>query len=265
MSKKSSTSWESAEPWYNECVGEKGHYYHQSVILPASLRLLGISSRTTGALLDLGCGQGVLARHLPESVEYVGVDSSASLIRNAAKQTPGKKRQFLTADATQPLSLPKTGFDWATFILCLQNMENGKAAISHSAEHLKPNGLLLLVMNHPCFRIPRQSDWGIDEKAQLQYRKMNMYMSPLKIPIQTHPGRGEKSSETYSFHHPLSDYIKWIAEAGCSVIAMEEWISDKQSEGGRARMENRARKEFPLFLALLCRKIDSPLKTSFSV
>lgn len=254
MSKKHSTSWESAEPWYNECVGEKGHYYHQSVILPSSLRLLGISARSTGALLDLGCGQGVLARSLPESVEYVGVDSSASLIRSAAKQTSGKRRQFLTADVTEPLSLPRTDFNWACFILCLQNMENGKAAVFHSAKHLKKNGLLLLVLNHPCFRIPRQSAWGVDEKAHLQYRRMNMYMSSLKIPIQTHPGRGEKSSETYSFHHPLSDYMQWIKEAGCTVDAMEEWISDKKSEGGKARIENRARKEFPLFLALLCRK-----------
>jgi hypothetical protein len=133
-------------------------------------------------------------------------------------------------------------------------MQDAKAALAHSAKYLKQDGQFLIVLNHPCFRIPRQSSWGVDENAQLQYRRMNIYMSSLKIPIQTHPGRGEKSSTTYSFHHPLSDYIKWIKEAGCIVDTIEEWCSDKQSEGGRARMENRARKEFPLFLALLCRK-----------
>jgi len=35
---------------------------------------------------------------------------------------------------------------------------------------------------------------------------------------------------------------------------MEEWISDKKSTGAKARMENRSREEFPLFLALLAQK-----------
>ena len=34
----------------------------------------------------------------------------------------------------------------------------------------------------------------------------------------------------------------------------EEWISDKRSMGKRAGMENRAREEFPLFLAILAKK-----------
>ncbi|MDP1608032.1 MAG: class I SAM-dependent methyltransferase [Chlamydiales bacterium] len=244
------TSWEQAEPWYNSCVGEKGHYYHQSLIIPSSLRMLGISEKSTGSLLDLGCGQGVLARHLPKGIDYVGIDASASLIRNAVKETKGPHRKFLTADVTEPLSLPKKDFDRAIFILSLQNMEDAKKALANASEHMKKKGELLLVLNHPCFRIPRQSDWGVDEKAHLQYRRMNVYMSPLKIPIQTHPGQGKQSTNTYSFHHPLSYYVSLLAEESLFISGMEEWCSDKQSEGGRARIENRARKEFPLFLAL---------------
>src|SRR5579872_4859138 len=58
-----SKSWDSSENWYSSCVGEKGHYYHQTVVLPNVLRMLG----KFHSLLDLGCGQGVLARHLKES------------------------------------------------------------------------------------------------------------------------------------------------------------------------------------------------------
>lgn len=252
--KQTSTSWEPAEAWYNRCVGEKGHYYHQSVILPSSLRLLGITNKSTGSLLDLGCGQGVLARQIPDSVDYWGVDASAALIRDAKKQTKMANRHFLTGDATLPLPVQKRDFDWAAFILCLQNMEDGKGAIANAGRHLKVGGKLLIVLNHPNFRIPRQSAWGIDEAAKIQYRRLNTYMSPMKIPIQMNPGKGEESSTTYSFHHPLSDYMKWLAEAGFMIGGLEEWCSDKKSEGGRARMEDRARKEFPLFLALLCVK-----------
>jgi len=43
--------------------------------------------------------------------------------------------------------------------------------------------VLVIVLNHPCFRIPRQSGWGIDEKNKLQFRKVIKYMSPMEIPL----------------------------------------------------------------------------------
>lgn len=241
-------NWDSSEKWYTSCVGEKGHYYHQTVVIPNSLRLLG----KKGSLLDLGCGQGVLARHLPDEIEYCGIDQSKALIDSAKRLT--KNRQFLVADVTKSLPVEKSDFDRAVFILSLQNMEDGNGAIQNAAKHLKKKGRLLLVLNHPCFRIPRQSGWGIDEPLKLQYRRMNLYLSSQKIPIQTHPGQGEQSELTYSYHHPLSDYVQWLQKAKMKIVTMEEWISDKKSEGAKAKMEDRARKEFPLFLALLAEK-----------
>jgi SAM-dependent methyltransferase len=241
-------SWDSSEQWYSSCVGEKGHYYHQALVLPNSMRLLGKIS----SLLDLGCGQGVLARQLRDDIAYCGIDFSKALIAQAKKLSP--KREFIHADASEPLPIEKKDFDRAAFILSLQNIENGKAAVENAAKHVKKGGKILIVLNHPCFRIPRQSDWGVDERMKLQYRRMNGYMSELKIPIQTNPGKGELSESTFSYHHPLSDYIAWLNSAGCAVTAMEEWCSDKKSEGARAKMEDRARKEFPLFLAIVAAK-----------
>jgi hypothetical protein len=76
-------------------------------------------------------------------------------------------------------------------------------------------------------------------------------MSEQKIPIQTNPGKGEESALTYSYHYPLSSYCNWLQKESFHIFKMEEWISDKKSEGARAKMENRARCEIPLFLALL--------------
>ena len=84
---------------------------------------------------------------------------------------------------------------------------------------------------------------------------MNVYMSDQKIPIQTNPSKGAESAETFTYHHPLSSYISWATKNNLALTGMEEWISDKTSEGGRARAEDRARKEFPFFLALLFRKL----------
>ena len=242
-----STSWESSHKWYDSIVGEKGHYYHEHVVLPNSLKLLHLQKGDS--LLDLGCGQGILARSIPQGVKYVGVDASSSLIQSAKLKS---KHPFYVSDITKPLAILEKDFSHAAMILVTQNLENPAAAFQNTATHLQPGGKLLIVMNHPCFRIPRQSSWGIDEPKKLQYRRIDLYMSPLKIPIQTHPGKHEKSSTTFSFHHPLSYYIQNLSSAGFHIETIEEWISDKKSTGPKASMENRSRKEFPLFLAILC-------------
>jgi SAM-dependent methyltransferase len=245
------TSWESSHRWYDSIVGEKGHYYHEHVVLPGALKLLNL--KKGDALLDLGCGQGVLARAVPSNVRYVGVDASRSLVDAAKKKS---KHPFYVADITEPLTLREEPFSHAALILVLQNLEHVQGAFDNASRHLKPGGKFLIVMNHPCFRIPRQSSWGVDEPKKLQYRRLDLYMSPLKIPIQTHPGSRGPIQETVSFHRPLSYYTQKLHAAGLVIETMDEWISDKKSTGVKASMENRSRKEFPLFLAILCQKIN---------
>lgn len=240
------TSWESSHKWYDSIVGEKGHYYHEQIVLPNSLRLLNL--KPNDSLLDLGCGQGVLARSLPDGIKYVGVDAAPSLIQKARAKS---KHSFYVADITAPLKVKQAPFSHAALILAVQNLEHVEGAFKNAASNLKPGGLFIIVMNHPCFRIPRQSSWGIDESKKLQYRRLDIYMSSLKIPIQTNPGQKDKSATTWSFHRPLSFYFQKLAEAGFMIQEVEEWVSNKTSTGSKSAMENRSRKEFPLFLTLL--------------
>jgi ubiquinone/menaquinone biosynthesis C-methylase UbiE len=249
----SSSSWENSNEWYDRIVGPKGHYFHENVILPATLRLLNLSP--SSALLDLACGQGILARSLPKNIKYTGVDLSPSLIRAAKKYNPPKEQQFLVGDVTQNLPLPAT-FTHASIILALQNIEDPLAVLKNARKHLVKHGKLLIVLNHPCFRIPRQSSWGLDAPKKLQYRRVDRYFSALKIPIQTHPSEGKESVQTFSFHTPISTYTQYLKEAGFVIEVIEEWCSDKKSSGSAASYENRSRKEFPLFLTLLAQAFN---------
>lgn len=241
------SSWDDAASWYKEAVGEKGHYYHQAIVIPKLLKMLKLKKEES--LLDLGCGQGVFARSLPKEIFYVGVDLSKKLIQEAKKMTR-PECSFYVKDATKPLLLEKKDFDAALFLLSLQNMKEGSLAIAQAKEHLRPGGRLVLVLNHPCFRIPRQSSWEIDPNTKIQYRRINRYSSPMEIPIQVHPGQGKSSELTYSFHHSLEEITSWLFKNHFVIDQIEEWCSDKVSTGSKARMENLARKEFPLFLTI---------------
>ena len=247
------TSWESAEEWYDKIVGREGHYYHQHVIMPNALRLLNLSDKDS--LLDLACGQGILARQIPPKVAYTGIDISPSLIRNAKQHAYKGKPQFHVGDAAEPLQLKEKNFTRATLILALQNIAEPTQVFKNVHAHLAPGGTFLIVLNHPCFRIPRQSSWQVDEPKKLQYRRVDAYLSTLKIPIYTHPSQGKTATSTLSFHYPLSAITSFLKAGGFVIETLEEWTSDKKSTGKNARMENRCRAEFPLFLTICAKKI----------
>jgi ubiquinone/menaquinone biosynthesis C-methylase UbiE len=247
------TSWESSSDWYDKTVGAQGHYYHRQVVLPGTLKLLGLKAKD--ALLDLACGQGILARQIPKGVSYLGVDASRSLIQSAKNAKVHPSHAFAVYDLNLPVTLDHPPFTHAACILALQNIESPAALFQTAFQALKSQGTLVLVINHPCFRIPRQSHWGIDPQKKLQYRRLDLYMSALKIPIQTHPSQQKESPTTWSFHRPLSAYSKLLKDAGFKISAIEEWCSDKKSTGKMASLENRSRQEFPLFLAIAAEKV----------
>lgn len=254
MQERRKTSWQKVSKWYDKTVGEEGHYYHQNIILPKILPWLDTKNITAPAVLDLACGQGILSRHISDQFFYVGIDAAPALIKLAKQYNPSPKQEFYVGDITKPLPIKKRDFSHAALILAVQNLENPFFAFKNAFDHLKSQGKFIIVMNHPCFRIPRQSSWKVDEENQIKYRRIDRYFSEMKIPIQTHPGLGEKSSVTWSFHHPLSAYSDWLAKAGFVIEKIEEWVSDKTSQGKAAKMENRAREEFPLFLSILAKK-----------
>lgn len=241
------TSWERHGKWYSKVVEESGSY-QKEVILPGVLSLLGLHRGED--ILDIGCGEGFFAREFHKlGANVLGIDASPELVAIAKKKGPNELL-YKVADAADLKFLNAGAFDAAVIILALQNIERMDATLKEARRVLAPRGRLVIVLNHPVFRIPKLSAWGWDESQKLQYRRMNAYMSELKVPIEMHPG--EKTKEvTWSFHRPLSAYVKALHNAGFAVTDLEEWVSHKVSERGpRAKAEDRARREIPLFLAV---------------
>jgi len=244
------TSWEKSADWYDRIIGEHGSALYQQLVVPSALELL--APQRGEQILDLGCGQGVFGRALAQrGANVTGLDASASLIARA-RTYPQQGLRFVVRDAAQLDGLGP--LDAISAILCLQNLEHLDAVCRSAAAVIKPGGRMLWVLNHPAFRIPRQSSWGFEPERKIQYRRLDAYSSALQIPIVMHPGKAS-SETTLSFHRSLQELLQPGFAAGFSLAGLQEWHSPKESQPGpRARAENRARREFPLFLALLWRR-----------
>ena len=243
------TDWNKVANWYDDHVGEEGSEYHREVVLPGVIRLL--APQKGEAMLDIACGQGVLARLLRErGVKVTGVDAARELIA-AAKQRSDPSIEYHLGDARELQKfLPEAHFDAAACVLAIQNIHPINGVFSGVARVLKPGGRFVIAMMHPAFRGAKETSWGWDQKSETQYRRVDRYLIPRKTPIVAHPGKSPQLY-TWTFHKPLEAYVKAARSAGLVIDALEEWPSHKQSTSGpRAAAENRAREEIPLFLAL---------------
>jgi ubiquinone/menaquinone biosynthesis C-methylase UbiE len=249
--------WDAVASWYDKLVGESGSNYHQNVILPAALRMLG--PQPGESVIDICCGQGVLIKPLLESQigKFTGVDASPRLIDFAKSRHGADPRvSLVVADVCQPGAWASGGHDAATCLMAVHDVPDLVAMFSNIARALKPGGRAVMVFMHPCFRIPRKTHWGWDTDQKIQYRRIDSYSTPLEIPITTHPGKGT-GEETRFHHRPLADLLTAMGKGGLAVTACEELHSHRRSQanGPFSKAEHVAAEEFPMFMALKAVKV----------
>lgn len=237
------TSWGKVSTWYDDVVNDADSYQSQ-VILPNILRL--VAPHKGMNILDLACGQGFFSKAL-EVANVVGVDIGGELVNLAKKNVKG---HFFVSPSHKLDMIQDGTVDTTICILALQNIEKLNETIAEVKKKLVPGGRFIIVLNHPAFRIPKNSSWGFE--GEKQYRRIDAYMSESSSEIDMHPGAKEKVT-TVSFHRPLQVYFKALNKNGFAVTKLEEWISHKNSqEGPKKAEEDRMRKEIPMFLALVC-------------
>jgi len=257
MAERKNTSWSGVAGWYKDHLFGDDPTYHRTVILPNLTRLLGIKKDVR--VLDLACGPGFFTREfVRQGALVVGVDISEELLVMARQMLaedgagPAKRAEFHASPSHDLKFLADGQMDAITVVTAIQNIERVQDTFRECARVLRPGGRLFVVMNHPCFRVLKNSSWGWDK--DVQYRRIDAYLTEAKVKVQAHPGKNP-DQVTISFHRPLQYYFKSLAKAGLCVSAVEEWTSDRISDSGpRAPAENRARKEIPLFLCLVAVK-----------
>lgn len=209
-------------------------------------------------ILEIGCGEGFIARALAEKgATIMASDIAPELIAIAREKGEGPEYHVGSSDDLSWVRLRTQ--DVVVAVLTLQNTERLEEVMKQVSRSLVPGGRFVFVLNHPAFRIPKATAWGYDEATATQFRRVDAYLSARTEKMDMHPGARGKKSFTYSYHRSLQDYVKALRGAGFTLTRLEEWVSHKTSEPGpRAKAENVARKEFPLFMCIEATHVTYP-------
>ncbi len=248
------TSWDPVADWYDGWVGKGGSKFHRQFAIPTVMELL--DPQPGEQILDVGAGQGVLAPFVSKAkAVYTGVEISSELLKYA-RQRHGGKGRFVEGDATNlPIlsGLKPGAFDALVYLLSIQDMEPLYHTLESAGWAVKKGGRVVILMTHPCFRIPRQSGWVWDENRKLQSRRIDRYLTPLPIPLDPTPG--QEGHVTTSFHRPLEAYINGLSDNGLLVDRLVEIPTDQEGTGDRAKAITHSNQEIPLFLGLRAIKV----------
>lgn len=245
-------NWDNVASWYDSYLENNNDSYQSRVIAPNLIRILGAKKGEN--ILDLACGQGYFSRLVKDlGANVTGIDLSKELISLA--QGKSKDISYIVSPA-HDTKLKKESLDKVFTVLAFENIKNIDEVMIEIKRILKREGKFFLVMLHPAFRIPQHSDWGYDQKKDVQYRRTDKYLSEIKIDIDLKPFKSGKNIKTVTFHRSLQWYMKVFKKQGFVLTSIEEWISHKKSQVGlRQKAEDTARKEFPMFLALELKKV----------
>lgn len=138
---------QSAETWEAQYAAGRWDFLAQLSELARFSVLAGYIChlKPGGAVLDTGCGQGVLLRRLPSSCysRYVGIDVSDSAI-SVAQEQGNERSTFLAADCEE--YSPAEHFDVIVFNEVLCCLRDPLRTVERYTRSLNPGGLLLVSM-----------------------------------------------------------------------------------------------------------------------
>lgn len=229
--------------WYDQHA--HGPIYDE-IVLPNVLALAG--EVRDSRILDIACGQGVVARELARvGAKVTGVDLSEKLLSIARRYEDREPLGvvYLHDDAESLAQLETGTFDGAVCIMALMDIADPAAALQASRRVLRAGGWLVIAMTHPCFEVP-DGRWVTREDGR-PAREVTGYFSEGFWRSSNPEGvRGQVGA----YHRTLGTYINAFAGAGYCIERMVEPSATPQ----RA-LQVPGNREVPSFMLLRLRAV----------
>ncbi|SFT05973.1 class I SAM-dependent methyltransferase [Paenibacillus sp. BC26] len=197
---------------YNDMVTSGGPNVSYRYILQ---HLKDKSDLTGLNVCDIGCGQGELAYQLSLlGVKVTGVDLSEKLLEYAENHT--NQVTWVQDDAMSLHKLEDSAFDYVISSVMLMDVQDHKKVFDAVYRVLKPNGMMIWVIMHPCFQSPFSYPLGDGSRKIIRYDSQ----------FWKSEGIGTIRSTLGAFHRPLSQYLNDFLTSGFIITRVDELERD---------------------------------------
>ena len=200
--------------------------------------------RPPGTLtVDVGCGEGRLARDLKRLGHHVvGVDSSSTLVRSAREADPDG--DYRVASAAR-LPLDAASGDVAVAFMVLQDIDDLGAAVREMGRVLVADGTACIAVVHPL----NSAGAFVNDSAGSPFVIAGSYLDG--FPYSDDIVRDGLRMVFHSRHRPLEAYSRALEASGFVIDAIRE---HRIPEEGLRFERSRRWQRIPLFLHLRARK-----------
>ena len=167
-------------------------------------------------VLDLGCGEGQIARALAaQGSDVLGVDPTQLHIDIAIERGGGPR--YLLGGATD-IPADDNSFDAVVACLVFEHIDQMDEAMTEVARVLKPEGQFSFFLNHPLLQTPG-SGWIDDHiiDPPEQYWRIGPYLVETESIEEV-----EKDVYIRFIHRPLSRYVNALIANGLTLERMVE-------------------------------------------
>ena len=202
--------WEDNAEWWQSGFTAGADPEYEEQIIPLAMEHLADARR----VLDVGCGEGQIARLLPAAL-VVGVDPTWAQLLVARERGGGVA--YARSDAAA-LPFGDGAFDAVLACLVFEHIRAVDAAIAEVARVLEPGGRFVFFLNHPLLQTPN-SGWIDDHVLDPpeQYWRIGRYLVEDETLEEV-----DKDVFIPFVHRPLSRYVNALATNGLTIVRMEE-------------------------------------------
>lgn len=229
--------WNRKAEFWDELHGDRGNLFHRRLIEPTVLQLLELHPNE--AVLDIGCGNGALARRLAEwGARVTAFDFSAEMIRLAkARGAAGSRSiEYHIIDATDEAAMLELGagrFDAVVCTMTLMDVPTIDPLFRAASRLLRAGGRLVFSTQHPAFN--SNNPIFVQEKEDRDGVVSDHYAVKLRAYLDLPPVKGAgapgEPSPHYYYHRSLSALLGAAFAAG---FALDGLLEPAFSEGDAA-------------------------------
>lgn len=235
-------SWDTIADWYAGLLraGSAMHDFNRDVLLEHLPEELG-----GHRVLDLGCGEGIVARALAvRGASVVGIDLSPRMIEHARAAGTGQPGMVIYSvdDGCVLSTVAADSVNWVTAGLSLNNVPDLDAALSAVRRVLTVQGSLVFTVPHPCFEAPHATWTQATDGAAL--RVVGDYLAEGFWRSDNPEGARRAGNQ----HRTLSTYLTALVRHGFVLEAVTEPVPSAHVAAAQPQ-----RAGLPPFLAIRAR------------